>query len=647
MVFTSKLYQILREGLGDRVTMINLQRSDLPAQHLGSMQNRREEDLAIVVQLLLNPQQCNRSVDRGPSAEEKHAASAFRRFWGEKAELRRYQDGSILESLIWSQGHSEGSVCEQIIRHLIKRHFGQESGQYLTCFANNFYLPLCDYEKQVYQSVTLYNPILSAYEQLEKQLRNIEELPLQVRRITTSSEQLRYASISTTGDVISQANNGPIDLLIQFEGSSRWPNSLPAIQRTKIAFLTKIGQLLDRPILGYRTQLGLENTTKQPFQNLPFLDLIPFNQPRIAFRLRIYHEQELAILEIQLKGKTTNPHHRTLVANAATAYKRKFLHGPLHTQVVASLCISHPLLSPTIRLVKIWCITHLLPAYLLPAEILELLTIQCFVTPLPWSQPPASIRTGFLRTLSLLAKWDWAREPMIIDTNNEMKQNEREAIQLRFEAWRKIDPSMNRVTYFIASTMDPSGVAWTERAVEKVIGKRLQSLAKAACQLVHDQGYKTDVRMLFTHSLTDYDFLIHLNETHIEGLQGYRTKSEIHFKNLQTQSEPQVSLSTGSESVDFFVEELRSVYKESLVLFYNPSRPKSVGGIWHPSVLAARPWKVGLSHSTVPSLEREQRIEDGKAGKADINLNRDGVLREIRCLGGDLVKGIEILKHED
>ena len=36
----------------------------------------------------------------------------------------------------------------------------------------------------------------------------------------------------------------PADVILQFEGSGRWPDDLVAIQRTKIAFLLKINDML-------------------------------------------------------------------------------------------------------------------------------------------------------------------------------------------------------------------------------------------------------------------------------------------------------------------------------------------------------------------------------------------------------------------
>jgi hypothetical protein len=52
-----------------------------------------------VVGLDLDPAHAARIVDRGPAADDAAAAAAFRAFWGDKAELRRFKDGSIVEAV--------------------------------------------------------------------------------------------------------------------------------------------------------------------------------------------------------------------------------------------------------------------------------------------------------------------------------------------------------------------------------------------------------------------------------------------------------------------------------------------------------------------------------------------------------------------
>lgn len=50
-------------------------------------------------------------------------ASAFRSFWGGVSELRRFQDGSINEAIVWeSSCDAKGRrIIEKIILHLFNR----------------------------------------------------------------------------------------------------------------------------------------------------------------------------------------------------------------------------------------------------------------------------------------------------------------------------------------------------------------------------------------------------------------------------------------------------------------------------------------------------------------------------------------------
>ena len=50
-------------------------------------------------------------------------APSFRSFWGEKSELRRFKDGSILEAVVWPCNSlaERRTVCGRIIKHLLQR----------------------------------------------------------------------------------------------------------------------------------------------------------------------------------------------------------------------------------------------------------------------------------------------------------------------------------------------------------------------------------------------------------------------------------------------------------------------------------------------------------------------------------------------
>lgn len=61
-------------------------------------------------------------------------AAVFRKFWGNKSELRRFQDGSICEALVWVKGKKTLStkriICKKIVLFLMKEKFDLSKDKY-------------------------------------------------------------------------------------------------------------------------------------------------------------------------------------------------------------------------------------------------------------------------------------------------------------------------------------------------------------------------------------------------------------------------------------------------------------------------------------------------------------------------------------
>jgi len=79
----------------------------------------------MLIGLLLNADTAAKKVERGPPAEEAEAARRFRAFWGDKSELRRFKDGGIQETLVWSEADGpEGpmSVPAAMAGFALRRH---------------------------------------------------------------------------------------------------------------------------------------------------------------------------------------------------------------------------------------------------------------------------------------------------------------------------------------------------------------------------------------------------------------------------------------------------------------------------------------------------------------------------------------------
>jgi U3 small nucleolar RNA-associated protein 22 len=117
MQYGRKVAKVLANGLGKR-----LERMDIRTSRRGQSQPG--------VSLLLRINQLEQSVvlERGPAGDTPEGTE-FRKFWGEKSELRRFKDGSVSEAVVWREDEDKlfevpKSVVPQILRHLLKQHFG-------------------------------------------------------------------------------------------------------------------------------------------------------------------------------------------------------------------------------------------------------------------------------------------------------------------------------------------------------------------------------------------------------------------------------------------------------------------------------------------------------------------------------------------
>ncbi|TGO29578.1 hypothetical protein BPAE_0013g00290 [Botrytis paeoniae] len=623
ITFANRLFATLKEGLSDRVKLLDIKAIETTSWSIKSSGPSTNNDQTLNLAVLFDPANISRLVDHGPPAEDKKKALKFQKFWGEKAELRRFKDGSILESLVWSPG-STYSIFEDIVTYLIKRHFGAEISKGLSFIGEGFEKLLPSYGN----SSKAFEVLRQAYNTFEKDIRDMESLPLQLKQLSAVDPQLRSSSIDLPLFAPRQPLNVPADVLIQFEGSGRWPDDVVAIQRTKIAFLLKICELLVESNDAIITRLGIENED-QPLQNCAFLDV--FYPSGATFRLRIHNEREQTLLERQVKDKSSDNRSREDAASALSIYKRFNIQLPLHTQSISTHCTRFPLLSPTIRLVKKWFDRHMLSDHV-SGELIELLAARAFLQPYPW-KAPSSAMSGFLRTLLFISKWDWRSTPLIVDFTGTMTDKDVSTLNTRLEAWRKIDPGMNRTVVFAASNHDTTGTAFTDKGPSKMVAARMTALARSACKAVKDQGLNLDTRSLFATSTNDYNFVIHLNPK-VAGTS--KAKDSHRFKNLEVQLELNIE-KVDCQPLRMFGEELESLYGGSIVFFRSATDISRIGGLWNPQTNVSRAFKVNLAYA----VKLEENDGDNEEVK-NVKINQSAMLAEIARLGGDMVSRIEV-----
>ena len=650
----SRAYHVFRRGLGDRVTLIDIRRSACSSWSMKKSQpgSRPAE---VELGLILNMEAVARLIDHGPSADEPQEAEDFRAFWGEKSELRRFKDGTICESLVWSKSIP---VTEQIIRWAAEKHF-QIPEEAITGHAQRL-------EESILASSSLITAN-EAFQLIDKQLQTLssmlhqlEGLTLPIRSISATDGALHSATLHHP---LLPSTASPIPILIQFDSSTRWPDSLPAIQHTKIAFLLKLSDLLSASTTSITTRFGLENTSSQHsgYLNTSYLDIIyppPHSQlSHITFRLRIHHDREPPLLQSQLT-QSLAPQQRTLLTSSLTTHKRH-LALPLHTTTLRTLTTHFPTLSPTIRLLLSFFASHHL-SNLLPPQLLHLLCAHIFLHPAPYTTP-TSPTTAFLRVLLFLSRWDWAVTPLIIDLSltQDLPLSTGDDLKTRFQAWRKLDPLMNNVSWFVGTSIDHTGVVWSEGGrVEKVVAGRVRGLAGAVISLVTERSTEVsdgEWRGLFRGEMGEFDFVIKLQAELVRGgstaaEKGSKGKEEggKKFKNLMlAQQAPLQSIEEiGFDPIALYLEDLQRAFGQ-VALFFHGTEQEVICGLWRPSVVGEREWRVRLGWSSKPTgykdvAEGGDGEEEGKVRKVRCEFNRKGALAEMGMLGEGIVREIEV-----
>lgn len=629
--YCDKVGRILKRALGDRAQLIHLEPPTSMQGAVGDLKSLPSPDpSAIIVGVIFDPANMSRQVDQGPTVEEKEAAKNFRQFWGDKSELRRFKDGSILESLIWTQS-SPLALCEEICRYILKLHLRLED-EHLQFHGKGF-SAIAPVKSSDYSSFQAARQAFSVFEQ---DLRDLTDLPLQIRQVAATAPELRYASVRPPA--LADAFQA-MDAIIFFEASGKWPENLAAIQRIKTAFLVKIGESLSTAKPGTICHVGLEQAQTE-IENLCFLDVT--YDDGATFRLRMHSELEGSLLERRTKDKILDQRVRSEGAQLLASFKRIYTNLPLHNQVIETLCGRFQALSPTIRLVKRWFDSHKMSYHFLE-ETIELLALKVFLEPYPW-QAPSSAMTGFLRTLQFLARWDWRTEPLILDASGDLAGSERSAIETRLEAWRKIDPAMTHTTLVIATSHDTSGTAYTihdgRPCPSKVVATRLTTVARAACKWVKDKGITLEPKMLFQASLRDYDLSIHLDSKVLKAIsRGGVAGKQSQFKNLdgQTGKAPQPLVQQPARAL---MRQLEHLFSGPLLFFHGAPDDVVITGIWNPQIVR-RTFRVNLPCSFRP-VGHEKDVDEAEQL---VDVDREGIIAEISRIGGDCIEKIEVTQR--
>ncbi|KAJ8673894.1 hypothetical protein QAD02_015384 [Eretmocerus hayati] len=266
------ILKVLKQGLGQRVSLMCC-----PSRKMNEWDTGDEipTDLEIIyIGMQLNPDFSMNILDRGPSANLPEA-EAFRKFWGDKSELRRFKDGTICEVVVWQKSHAtlakKRAIPLKVAKYLLERKVKLFENKHFYFFSNQVedYLKL----NKVKVSKFSYGPeqaslqVINVFASLEKEITGLTELPLSVSGLQGCSPLFRYSdpfpplacvrkpddTNVLDGDAYLRLSEepvaipyylAPINAVLQLSTSGKWPDDLTALRLTKAAFHLQIAERL-------------------------------------------------------------------------------------------------------------------------------------------------------------------------------------------------------------------------------------------------------------------------------------------------------------------------------------------------------------------------------------------------------------------
>lgn len=518
-LYEEKVHLLLCQGLNDRAKSIRvIWRNCSSNSGVEDGFSSLDKEPLLIGIAISNLEKALRLVDKGPNPEHKEEVAKFRKFWGEKSEFRRFSDGTIGESVVWEYKQWERHlIVKRIIEHVLSRHLSL-SLESIVVSADQLDFSLSHGGADPISST---GGLLEAYEALAKRLRLLDDIPLRVSSVQPLDSAFRFTSvfppephplageksfISSSVKVAATCVQ-TMEVLIQLEGSGNWPMDELATEKTKSAFLLKIGESL-------QSKWGVSCIATE--------EDVDVLLSGYAFRLKILHERGLSLV----KGQGNQ------VKRVSSIDKKLFIRSQ-HSSMINGLQGRCPIYGPVVRLAKRWAASHLFSACL-GSEAIELLVAHLFLNFQPFYAPNSRI-TGFLRFLRLLCEYDWKFTPLIVDINGDMTADDKTEIKENFMSTRKAhegNASEVSPAIFLATVYDKSSEAWTASSPNPLELKRLVAYARSSANLLtrlieQDQDDTHGWECLFRTPLNNYDAVVLLHRDRLAYPQRLLFPSEV------------------------------------------------------------------------------------------------------------------------
>ncbi|KAJ8380561.1 hypothetical protein SKAU_G00013390 [Synaphobranchus kaupii] len=590
------ILSLLQRGLGERVLLLTHSLSPDPEWPVDSEPPKHKDQPPLSFGLLLNPEFAASVLERGPPADSPKAAE-FRQLWGSRSELRRFQDGSITEAVLWggTSAYQKRLVPREIITHLLQLHadIPESSLRYTGGL-------LDDVIKRGQEACSTGEEpslkVVQSYDDLSRKLWQLEGLPLSVTAVQGAHPALRYTQVfppepvkldysffgreKASRALVPQEDKPcptyitPIKVICHVEGSGKWPHDRLAIRHIQAAFHIRLGELLSKQ---HRYTCQARPT---------HLDVC---KDGLVFRVQVAYHREPQVLRevITPEGMLCyrdNPE--------AQALELETVHRPYLTSTLHGLQQQHPSFGGACRLAKRWLAAQLFSGDV-SQDAADLLVASLFLQAAPFT-PPGSPQVGLLRFLHLLSTFDWKNSPLVVNLNGQLTVADYIEIKNDFTASRETLPVM-----FIATPKDKKLSIWTKDGPSVQMLQRLSVVAAESLRVLEEQlvdpSQPQDIRVALRPPLDVYDVLIHLNPKQVPLLS--QAVDPPHTTFSRGIAPGSVASAGGAlpvidyDPVSRYLAELRDVFGDLALFFCDPYGGTVIAVLWKPQAFSPLAFK--------------------------------------------------------
>lgn len=648
------LLTLMEKALGNRVRIIGFMHPDVPKWKVDESPVGYNSVSSLTFGLLLNDEYSFNVLEKGPFADSPEAVD-FKEFWGEKSEMRRFQDGSICEAVLWpgKTVAEKRLTCGHVIKHVFQRHAGVPPKQ-ITVVINQLDELLKPVElsprpqkgKNKNHSPTYpldtgeekHLEVFSAYLALSKVLRQLTDIPLGISSVQGISPVFRHAEVFPPSPVLEKAVKMETEggaqvpsvrtpcpdfvpcfkVICHLESSGKWPDTVEAIQKIKTAFYIKISELLQRQ---YKV---ISSPTEQ------FLDVL---QGGFVFRIEVAHVKELGLLK---EGRSKLGHLVLKDNKASIALEKRTVALPRLTSALHGVSQEYKSFGLTARLAKRWVAAQLLSDHV-SEESVELMVAHLFLHAAPFASP-RSLITGFQRFLHLVSSYDWTNKPLIVNFNSELQAPDLEEINHHFANNRSQLPAMCIITPTERNSL------WTQEQPTRMILHRLTVLARESLRVLEEnlleENASISLKQIFRPPMDGYDVIIHLASRFVPRIrEAVDVNGNARFQLRRKGSVDKLPV-TDFDPVRLYVEDLKDTFSELALFFYDCYGGDCIGVKWKLPAFEARPTKVSSMTAAMPNPSSTENV------LSTVIPNVEGILADFRIMGQGLVSSIEVLSEK-